>query len=269
MRDDRFRAELLARIKGLARLRRTITGAATPVPRTAAPTIPLATTPLATTPLATTPLATPLAIRSGRARPPIARPAPLLLAVGCSTGGPRALLTLIRHLGPAPLPVPVVITQHLPPMFTALLAEQLAGVGGPPCAEARDGDVLLPGHAWLAPGGHHLLIESGADGCLRARLSTAPPENHCRPSADPMLRSASAACGGRVLVVMLTGMGQDGLAGTRAVVAAGGTAIAQDEATSVVWGMPGAIARAGLCDQVLPLPGIADRVRHLLRPAGP
>ena len=117
---------------------------------------------------------------------------------------------------------------------------------------------------YLAPGDKHLIVES-ASGLFRARLSTDPPENFCRPSVDPMLRSASTACGGRVLVAMLTGMGHDGLEGTRRVVEAGGAAIAQDEATSVVWGMPGAIARAGLCHAVLPLPRIAPRLLELLR----
>jgi len=102
-------------------------------------------------------------------------------------------------------------------------------------------------------------------GTLRARLSSDPPENFCRPSVDPMLRSAAACCEGRVLVAMLTGMGSDGLAGTRRVIEAGGTAVAQDEATSVVWGMPGAVAQAGLCHAVLPLPRIAPKLLELLR----
>ena len=109
-----------------------------------------------------------------------------------------------------------------------------------------------------------MLIEGDRSG-MRARLTTDPPENFCRPSVDPMLRSANAVCGGRVLVTMLTGMGHDGLAGTRAVIEAGGGAIAQDEATSVVWGMPGAVAQAGLCHAVLPLPNIAPKILHMLR----
>ncbi len=193
--------------------------------------------------------------------------APLLLAVGSSTGGPQALMMLVRALGER-VPVPVVITQHMPPTFTTILAEHLGRQGGPPCAEAKDRDVLLPGRIMLAPGDRHMLIErDGAS--LRARLSSDPPVNYCRPSVDPMLRSAAQTCQGRVLVTMLTGMGHDGLDGTRAVVEAGGTAIAQDAATSVVWGMPGAIAQAGLCHAVLPLPQIAPRVLGLLRVAPP
>jgi two-component system chemotaxis response regulator CheB len=109
-------------------------------------------------------------------------------------------------------------------------------------------------------------VEGGRGG-LRARLNSEPPENFCRPSVDPMLRTACAACDGQVLVAMLTGMGQDGLAGTKAVIAAGGAAVGQDEATSVVWGMPGAIARAGLCHMVLPLPRIAPKLLEMLKGA--
>jgi two-component system chemotaxis response regulator CheB len=159
-----------------------------------------------------------------------------------------------------------VLTQHMPPTFTPILAEHLTRLGGMPCAEARDRQPLEPGRIALAPGDRHLLVD-GTPGSLRARVTTDPPENFCRPAVDPMLRSASQACGGRVLMVMLTGMGHDGLAATRQLVATGGTAIAQDEATSVVWGMPGAIAQAGLCHQVLPLPAIAPKVLELLRAA--
>ena len=151
--------------------------------------------------------------------------------------------------------------------FTTMLADHLDRLGHLPCAEARDGETLRPGRLYLAPGDRHLLVESIGSG-LVARLSGAPPEHFCRPAVDPMLRSATRACDGRALMVMLTGMGHDGLAGTRALVEAGGAAIAQDEATSVVWGMPGAIAQAGLCHAVLPLPAIAPRVREILASAG-
>jgi two-component system chemotaxis response regulator CheB len=159
--------------------------------------------------------------------------------------------------------VPVVLTQHMPATFTALLAEHLTRLGAMPCAEARDGEVLARDRIYLAPGDRHLLVEGGP-ASLRARVTRDPPENYCRPAVDPMLRSAAATCAGQVLVTMLTGMGQDGLLGTRAVVEAGGAAIAQDEATSVVWGMPGAVARAGLCQHVLPLPAIAPQLLSML-----
>src|SRR5690606_31114461 len=136
--------------------------------------------------------------------------------------------------------IPLLAVQHMPAGFTAMLADHLNRLGGPPCAEAREGEVLRPGRLYLAPGDRHLLVEA-MDGALVARLSGGPPENFCRPAVDPMLRSLAAACDGPVLAVILTGMGQDGLEGCRAVAAAGGMVLAQDEASSVVWGMPGAV----------------------------
>lgn len=197
-------------------------------------------------------------------RPPPHR-LPRLLAIGCSTGGPQAMLTLARDLGRR-LPVPVIMTQHMPPTFTAILAQNITRQGGLPCAEAQDGERLVPGRIYLAPGDRHLVVEGGTSE-LRARLSDAPLVHFCRPAVDPMLISASHACPGEVLVLMLTGMGQDGLLGTRAVVDGGGSAIAQDEASSVVWGMPGAIAQAGLCHAVLPLDRIAPTLLELLHDA--
>ncbi len=236
--DDSFRQELLARIKGLARMRRRRT---------------------TTTPAVAAPLRPPVVLRGRMTR------RPKLLAVGSSTGGPQALFTLFQGLGKN-LPVPMVLTQHMPATFTPILAEHLNRLDSAPCAEVQDGEVLEPGRAYLAPGNRHFLVE-GAPGALRARLTEDSPENFCRPSVDPMLRSSAKACDGGVLVVMLTGMGHDGLAGARQVVAAGGAVIAQDEATSVVWGMPGAVAQAGLCSEVVPLPQIAGRVLDTLRVA--
>ena len=229
--DETFRRELVEKVKGLGRMRRRL---AQPVRETVAL----------------------------RLRPP-AITAPRLLAVGSSTGGPQALFTLVQGLGRT-LNVPVVMTQHMPPTFTPILAEHISKLGGLPCAEAKEGETLAPGRIYLAPGDRHLLVDATRGGLL-ARLTTDPPENFCRPSVDPMLRSAAAACDGRVLVAMLTGMGQDGLAGTRRVIEAGGSAVAQDEATSVVWGMPGAVAQAGLCHAVLPLPRIAPKLLEMLR----
>jgi two-component system chemotaxis response regulator CheB len=231
--DDGFKRELLEKVKGLARMRQRIT----------APSRARA----------------PIALRSAPPMP--AR----LLAVGSSTGGPQALFTLVQGLGRA-IGVPVVITQHMPATFTPILADHLNRLGLMPCTEARDGESLVPGRIYLAPGDRHLLVD-GSRGTMRARLTVDPQENFCRPSVDPMLRSASLACAGRVLVAMLTGMGQDGLAGTKKVIEAGGAAIGQDEATSVVWGMPGAVAMAGLCHAVLPLPRIAPRLLEMLKGA--
>ncbi|MFL5289394.1 MAG: chemotaxis response regulator protein-glutamate methylesterase [Rhodopila sp.] len=234
--DDSFRRELLEKVKGLARQRRRILQTALPgAPKTA------------------------LSLRSAPTFP--AR----LLAIGSSTGGPQALFTLVQGLGRS-VNVPVVMTQHMPATFTPILADHLTRIGMMPCAEARDGESLQAGRIYLAPGDKHLLVE-GSRLALRARLTTDPPENFCRPAVDPMLRSAAAACEGRVLVGMLTGMGRDGLEGTKKVVEVGGAAIAQDEASSVVWGMPGAIAQAGLCHAVLPLAKMAPQLLEMLKGA--
>ena len=203
------------------------------------------------------------------ARPPLQlapRPArsPMLLAVGSSTGGPQALFALFQALGSG-VPVPVVITQHMPATFIPILAEQLHRLGAMPCHVATSGATLLPGHAYLAPGDRHLVVTRVGEAFV-AELADGPPENHCRPAVDPMLRSAALAARGRVLVVMLTGMGQDGLLGTRAVVSAGGAALAQDEASSVVWGMPGTVAQAGLCHEVAAIPALARTALGLLGP---
>jgi two-component system chemotaxis response regulator CheB len=234
--DAGFKAELLQKVRGLARLRRR-----TAVPATAA---------------------APAAAGRLSLRPPPSG-LPLALAIGSSTGGPQALFTLVQGLGPS-LPVPVVATQHMPASFTPILADHINRLGGLPCAEARDGETLQPGRIYLAPGDRHLVI-AGAAPSFQARLTEEPPENFCRPSVDPMLRSLTRATGGRAIVVMLTGMGHDGREGTRALVEAGGGAIAQDEATSVVWGMPGAIAQAGLCFAVQPLPALARCVQDIFR----
>ena len=206
---DAFRDELLAKIKGWARLR-DAPACEGPAPRPAAPAGQL----------------------------------PQVICIGSSTGGPQALAAFIRRL-PRGLRVPLVLVQHMPPGFTAMLAQHLDGLGGPRIAEAQHGDLLQPGHGVLAPGNRHLRVERHGD-ALRVALDDGPAENFCRPAVDPTLRSLVAACGARLHAVVLTGMGQDGLAGCRAVAGAGGTVWAQDEASSVVWGMPGAVARAGL-----------------------
>jgi two-component system chemotaxis response regulator CheB len=196
------------------------------------------------------------------------RPAPVLppkfdcLAIGSSTGGPQALFALFRALGRVER-VPVFVTQHMPATFTTILAEHLSQAAGMEAAEAKDGEAVAPGRIYVAPGDFHMTVESqGARQVVR--LDKNPPENFCRPAVDPMLRSITKVYGARTLFVMLTGMGQDGLKGARELVAAGSTAIAQDEATSVVWGMPGAVATAGLCTAVLPLGEIGPYVKKAL-----
>jgi two-component system chemotaxis response regulator CheB len=240
--DSRFGPELIAKIHGLARLRRR---AVLPAPAR-----------FASGAHATIAIAGKAPLRPGP------RQAPLLLAIGSSTGGPNALFKLVQALSPR-VPVPIIITQHMPAAFTPLLAEHLNKLGVLPCAEARDGARLRPGEIVLAPGDYHLLVKRDPAG-LTASLTQGPPENFCRPSVDPMLRSAGAATDGRTLAVILTGMGSDGMEGVRAVVENGGAALAQDEASSVVWGMPGAVARAGLAHAILPLDQIGPRILTML-----
>lgn len=185
---------------------------------------------------------------------------PELVAIGVSTGGPQALSELIPKL-PAGFPLPLVIVQHMPPMFTRLLAERLQAISPLEVREAEDGLEVRAGRVIVAKGDYHLrLRRSGAT--VTAVLDQGPPENSCRPSVDVMFRSAAEVYGAHTLAVMLTGMGCDGLAGTRALKAAGAQSLIQDQASSVVWGMPGAVAEAGLADQVLPLGRIpAELVR--------
>ena len=257
--DPAFRAELLAKVKGWARVGRRAGLAQAPALHP-----PLATPGLATPGLATPSLAgrRPPAFRPPAFHPPAGFTPPRglkAIGIGCSTGGPQALTTLLRGLT-RPMLVPLVVVQHMPAGFTAMLADHLNRLGGPGCAEAKDGEALRPGRLYLAPGDRHLLVEAAAGGGLVARLNDGPAENFCRPAVDPMLRSLASACGGGLLAVIMTGMGQDGLIGCQAVAAAGGTILAQDEASSVVWGMPGAVARAGLARALLPPEALAEQV---------
>lgn len=187
---------------------------------------------------------------------------PEIIAIGSSTGGPQALFALLGVMRAGTVPQPIVITQHMPATFTTILGEHISRVSGWEAREGQDGEVIRGGRVYIAPGDFHMVIETrGPDKVLR--LNKNPPENFCRPAVDPMLRSIAAAYGKRVLSCILTGMGSDGLKGGQAVVASGGTVIAQDEATSVVWGMPGAVASAGICSAVLPLPEIAPWIIKL------
>jgi two-component system chemotaxis response regulator CheB len=197
--------------------------------------------------------------RPARPRP---RPAtghieiPALIAVAASTGGPTALRQLLQGL-PDDLAQPVVIVQHMPAAFIELLAVQLTKSSKIPVTVARDGELLRPGRAFLSPGDRHLRVRrKGA--LLYAELDDGPPEAFCRPAANVLFRSVAEACGGRSIAIVLTGMGRDGAVGAAELARAGATILAQDEASSVVWGMPGAIVEAGLASVI----GSADRLAH-------
>ena len=193
-----------------------------------------------------------------------------IVVVGISTGGPSALEKFLSCF-PADFPVPILIVQHMPPGFTTLLAHRLAAKCKLSVGEVRAMRVLEPGQAWLAPGGRHLVVE-GVKGAAQVRISDAPPENSCRPSVDVLFRSAAETFGCHVLGVIMTGMGQDGYRGCEKIREAGGQVWAQDEASSVVWGMPGFVTNAGLVDRVVALnelaPEVARRVM-MLRPVPP
>jgi two-component system chemotaxis response regulator CheB len=241
-----FKREIVAKVKTLGGIRRDARGegrprvdgkdtapeGGSPTRRAAAPTADCA-----------------IPIRRNVELPPAA------IAIGSSTGGPQALSSLLDKL-PQGLRLPILVTQHMPPTFTTILAQHLAKSSGIPAAEAIDGEQVHGGRIYVAPGDFHMIpvIEGSV---VRLRLTRDAPENFCRPSVDPMFRAATKVWGGRVIGIILTGMGKDGLAGGQALVDAGGTLVAQDEKTSVVWGMPGAVATAGLCSAVLPLPELA------------
>lgn len=199
--------------------------------------------------------------RAAALRPWPALMRPEILAIGSSTGGPQALFVVIKQMG-ANLSQPVVITQHMPASFTTILADHISKQCGVNCQEAKEGDELLPGHYYLAPGDFHMIISSAA-GKKRILLNQEPPENFCRPAVDPMLRSLVQVYGKNILATILTGMGSDGAKGCEKVAQAGGAVIAQDEATSVVWGMPGAAANSGVCSAILPLSQIGETIKKI------
>jgi two-component system, chemotaxis family, protein-glutamate methylesterase/glutaminase len=177
---------------------------------------------------------------------------PRALLIGSSTGGPQALTTLIGQIGSVIDRAPVLVTQHMPPTFTTVLAEHLARSSGRPVREGEHDEKVTPGRIYIAPGGRHMRVVRGPSGPVIA-LDDDPPINFCKPSVDPLLSSAAQVWGGGSLALVLTGMGADGTHGAGAIAAAGGSVIAQDEESSVVWGMPRAVALAGLCSAVLPL----------------
>jgi two-component system chemotaxis response regulator CheB len=224
---ETVKAELLAKVRGLARPRRA--------PRR---------------PVPSTPLPGPKASRAGDG--------PEVLLIAASTGGPNALGAFLARL-PRPMPVPALVVQHMPPTFTRILAERLTASSGHPVEEAADGDGVEPGRVWIAPGDYHMRVRL-RDGRPVLLLDRGVQENSVRPSADVLFRTAVEVYRAGCLAVVLTGMGQDGLRGCEAVRAAGGCVLAQDEASCVVWGMPGAVSRAGLVDRLAPPEVLADEV---------
>ncbi len=193
---------------------------------------------------------------------PFARALPRALLIGSSTGGPQALTALLGEIGAMIDRVPVLVTQHMPPTFTTVLAEHLSRVSGRRAHEAEHGEAVVAGGIYVAPGGRHMRVARGNDG-PRIEIGDDPPVNFCKPAVDPLLTSAAPVWGAGTLALILTGMGADGTRGAAAIAAAGGSVIAQDEATSVVWGMPRAVAQAGLCSAVLPLGQIAAKINRL------
>jgi two-component system chemotaxis response regulator CheB len=188
---------------------------------------------------------------------------PRVIAIGSSTGGPQVLTSLLGALSPSLSRVPVVLAQHMPPVFTAILAERLAKATGRETKEGIDGEPLKAGTIYVAPGNHHMTVLRPAAPILH--IGGEPPVHFCRPAVDPLFASVAATFGPAALGIVLTGMGYDGAAGARAIADAGGSVIAQDEASSVVWGMPGAAAAVGACAALLPPAGIAEAAAKLVR----
>jgi two-component system, chemotaxis family, protein-glutamate methylesterase/glutaminase len=224
----------------------------------------MASPPLAPAPERTQPVAKPAHAMPAAAlvRRQFGLTAPRALVIGSSTGGPQALMSLVTDIGPVIDRYPVLITQHMPPTFTTILAEHLARSSRRPAAEAVDGETVKPGRIYLAPGGRHMkVVRHGAD--VAIVLDDGPPVNFCKPAVDPLFTSAVDIWHGATLAVILTGMGSDGVRGGKDIVTAGGSVIAQDEPTSVVWGMPGAATNAGICAAVLPLNQIGPKLVQL------
>ena len=190
-----------------------------------------------------------------------------IVAIGTSTGGPNALAEVLPRI-PKDFPVPIVVVQHMPPIFTRLLAERLSSRSAIPVAEGVAGSVLVAGHAWIAPGNFHMGVTGSRLSC-RLSLNQDPQENSCRPAVDVLFRSVAAAYGANVLGVVMTGMGSDGVLGAQYILDAGGNVIIQDEASSVVWGMPGLVHASGLDDAAYPLDQLAPEItRRVLQSRG-
>lgn len=249
-----FRSELIAKVKALAGV--DVTGAS----RKRADQIP-GTTTTATDKVLTR--HSPPGDNSGKiGLKPFSRIVPKILAIGSSTGGPPALFEFFKELSPCLDSIPVVVTQHMPATFTAILAEHISRLTERECREAVDGEKLVPGIIYIAPGGKHLIVRDKDTPTVK--LSDGPRVNFCKPAVDPMFDSVAEVYGGKALGVVFTGMGVDGAAGSVTMSQAGASIIAQDKETSVVWGMPGATAHTGVCSAVIPLSEMAAKVKSVL-----
>src|SRR5712691_158581 len=259
-----FRRELIEKIRILGGRRRRIADGVPARKQTAqpgAPFLPGAEAPAGTDGAAVIPL--PLAQPAIKLRP-FSPVTPRVLLIGASTGGPQALTALVSRLAPVIDRAPVLITQHMPPTFTTILAEHLARASGRPAHEPTDGEAIAAGTIYLAPGGRHMRVAK-RQGASVIALDDGPPVNFCKPAVDPLFKSATEIWGNAILAAILTGMGHDGTDGAADIAAAGGSVIAQDETTSVVWGMPGSAAHAGVCSAVLPIDQIARKIVRLFQ----
>ncbi|MFG1421478.1 protein-glutamate methylesterase/protein-glutamine glutaminase [Roseixanthobacter liquoris] len=291
---EEFRTELLGKLRGLvdrARRRSVSSSAAAASARPATAQVAVSSPAFATaTAPATAPMAKAPAAPAAPQAPALARPAvstapagaagtgaaqktvrkrpysmsPVeIIAVGSSTGGPQALTRIFSDFGPAIANVPVVIAQHMPPTFTAILAEHVGRAAARTAGEGVDGEILKPGRIYVAPGGKHMVVaKSGSDTVIR--LSDGPPVNFCKPAVDPLFDSVAAIYGAHVLAIVLTGMGSDGSKGAGVIADAGGSVIVQDEESSVVWGMPGATYAAGNASELISVSNIGAKVTRLL-----
>ncbi|HYH21762.1 MAG TPA: chemotaxis response regulator protein-glutamate methylesterase [Azospirillum sp.] len=255
-----FKRELVSKVKALGAAARRAGS------RSRGEIRPLAPSPLSPAARGEGGASAPSPFRRPEPGPPVLRPPPAglpvrpdVIAIGSSTGGPQALFEVLAHMKGG-VTQPILVTQHMPATFTTILAEHITRQCGIDAKEAKDGEPIVANRVYIAPGDFHMLVAQRA-GSNVIQLTKDAPENFCRPAVDPMMRSIVRAYGRKVLACILTGMGQDGMKGCTEVVNAGGTVIGQDEATSVVWGMPGAVATAGLCSAILPLKEIGPYIR--------
>jgi two-component system chemotaxis response regulator CheB len=256
---EKFEFELKTRIEAFVRrgeIRNILGGGS----RTGVPSGRIAAAPIAGEPPVPTASRKDLGSETGPPIPRGSRGRREIVAIGISTGGPAALLELIPAL-PADLSVPVLVVQHMPPLFTASLAHSLEQRGRLRCKEGENGEVIKAGTVYIAPGGRQMRVDLGADAMTKVlRVTDDPPENQCRPSVDYLFRSVARQYYGRALALVMTGMGEDGSKAAGDIKRAGGEVIVQDEGSSVVWGMPGATVAKGFADEILPLGSLAEAI---------